>query len=244
MMVAAAGLAVLLGACDESDSGGRFFVVQNQVPEAKCTIPTTRTIYRGEGMLDVDLLGGGTFAYELYPLLQNDYPSTTGAGAPQPNRMFVRAFRVRVEAGAGAPPKVTELIDRLASSDATAGLVEYQEPWAANIEPGGGMLAAIVGVVPAELARQIRNSRVLDGGQTVRLNAKVRAVGARRDGEVESGEFVYPIQICQGCLIANVRPCPYAPVNLGNPCNVAQDSSVDCCQDGTDLVCPSIAPAK
>ena len=235
LLGAAAGLSILLGACNETDSGGRFFIVQNQVPEGKCVINTTRTLYRGEGSLDVDLVGATAgFAYELFPLIQNDYPSLGAAGQPEPNRLFVRAFRVRVEPGAGAPARVVELMDRLAGSDATRALVEYQEPWAATIEPGGGLLAAGVGVIPGELARQIRSLRVLDGGQTIPINARVRAVGQRRDGEVESEEFVYPIKLCQGCLISSLNVCPFAPVNAGNPCNVAQDAPVDCCQDGTD----------
>ena len=34
--------------------------------------------------------------------------------------------------------------------------------------------------------------------------------------------------------------CPYgaAPANLGNPCNPAQDTPVDCCSSGTGLICP------
>jgi hypothetical protein len=241
--LAAAALAVLVGSCNESSSGGRFFIVQNQVPDARCVINTGRTIYRGEGGLDVQLVGTSGFAYTLFPLIQNDYPSSGGAGAPEANRLFVRAFRVRVEAGAGAAAKVSELIDRLGSADATRALVEFQEPWAATIDPGGGLLAAGVGVIPGELARQIRNLRVLDNGQTTQLNVRVRAVGQRRDGEVESEEFVYPIRVCEGCLIASVKTCPSTPVNFGNPCNPAQDSAVDCCLDGAELHCPATPPA-
>jgi len=243
-LVAATALAVLFGGCDEGDSGGRFFIVQNQVPSGSCVVSTTRSIYRGEGALDVDLVGASGFAYQLFPLIQNDFPSTGGGGQPEPNRLFVRAFRVRVEAGAGAPAKVVELMDRIAGGEGTRALLEYQQPWAATIDPGGGLLAAGVGVVPTELARQIAGLRVLGDGQTVPINVRVRAVGVRREGEVESQEFVYPIEVCQGCLIANLRPCPYAPTNIGNPCNVAQDTAVDCCQDGTELVCPSIPPAS
>ena len=245
LSAAATALAVLLGACNESDSGGRFFIIQNQVPEAKCVVNTSRGIYRGEGGLDLQLVGTGGFAYTLFPLIQNDYPSTSGsgAGAPQPNRLFVRAFRVRVEAGPGAPAMVANLIDRLGSADATRSLVEFQEPWAGTVEPGGGLLAAGVGVVPGELARQIRGLRALENGQTAQLNVRVRAVGKRRDSEVESEEFVYPIKLCEGCLIASINSCPFTPLNLGNPCNPAQDSAVDCCLAGTELHCPATPPA-
>jgi hypothetical protein len=229
-----------LGACS-NDSGGRFFIVQNQVPEAGCVINTNRNIYTGEGVLDLALVGDGAFAYLLFPLLQNDFPAAGSAGAPEPNRMFVRAFRVRVEPGAGAPGKVIELFDRLDSSDQTHSLIEFQEPWAATIDPGGGMLAAGVGAIPGELARQLRSSRILDTNPRVPLTVRLRAVGKRRDGDVESDEFAFPVRICQDCLANLVGACPHAPVNLGNPCNPAQDAPVDCCQAGAELTCPANA---
>jgi hypothetical protein len=229
----------LLGSC--SGDTGRFFIVQNQVPTAGCVVGTNKNLYQGEGVLDVSLVGGGSFAYQLFPLLQNDYPTAGSANAPEPNRMFVRAFRVRVEAADGAPPKVAETIDRLANSDLTRSLVEFQQPWAATIEPGGGLLAAAVGVIPSELARQVRNTRALESATFAPVNVRVKAVGQRRDGDVESQEFVFPIRLCDGCLVTNRTACPFAAKNLGNACNVAQDALVDCCAAGTELVCP--APA-
>jgi hypothetical protein len=231
-----AALAGLLGACS-NDSGGRFFIVQNQVPQAGCVINTNRTIYEGEGTLDLSLVGNDTFAYLLFPLIQNDFPAVGMAGAPEPNRMFVRAFRVVVEPGAGAPGKVNDLFAHL--GDTSPALLEFQEPWAATIEPGGGLLAAGVGAIPGELARQLLNTHVLDTIPRVPLTIRLRAVGKRQDGELESDEFVYPLKACDGCLANVVGTCPHASVNLGNPCNPAQDAPVDCCQAGAELVCPA-----
>jgi hypothetical protein len=236
-----AALAGLLSSC--SDDDGRFFIVQNQVPLAPCTVTTERNIYSGEGLMDVALVrGDAAFGYDLFPLLQNDLPASGLAGSPEPNRLFVRAFRVRVEPGAGAPAALVQLFDRLSSTDQSRPLVEFQNPWAGTINPGGGLMAAGVGVVPGELARQIRAMRILDTTPTVPLIVRVRAVGQRQDGEVESKEFVFPIKACQGCLIANMRPCPYAPTFRGNGCNVAQDAMVDCCSAGVELICPATAP--
>jgi hypothetical protein len=242
LLVVAVALAGLLSAC--SGDTGRFFIVQNQVPQAGCVVTTERTVYQGEGVLDISLVDeGSAFAYELFPLIQNDYPTSGTPNAPEPNRLFVRAFRVRIEAGAGAPQKIVDLFDRLTSS-AQSTLVDFQQPWAATIDPGGGLLAAAVGVIPGELARQLRATKVLDASPSVSVMARVRAVGQRRDGEVESQEFVFPISICQDCLVANLRMCPYTPVNLGNACNVAQDAMVDCCFNGGQRICPATAPAK
>jgi hypothetical protein len=197
-------------------------------------------------VLDVSLVGAGDgAAYDLFPLLQNDYPSASAmgsGGAPQPNRLFVRAFRVRVEPGDGAPQRVFQLFDSLAGGQGR-NLVEFQQPWAGTIEPGGGLMAAGVGVIPAELARQLRDTKILDGGALVPLIVRVRAVGQRFDGDVESTEFVYPIKACLGCLVGNVFACPFKAANAGNACNVAQDALVDCCSQGGELICPAVAPA-
>jgi hypothetical protein len=230
--------AAALGGC--SGDSDRFFIVQDQVPSATCTLGTERMLYRGEGLLDLSLVGNETpSAYRLYPLLQNDLPVATQQNAPQPNRLFVRAFRVRVEAGDGAPAKLTQLFDKLAAADATRTLLAFQETWAGTIEPGGGLLSAAVTVIPGELARQIRTGKALDTSTFVNLVVRVRAVGQRREGEIESTEFVFPVRACEGCLVARLAPCPYAPTNTGQACNVAQDEPVDCCVTGNALVCPA-----
>jgi hypothetical protein len=236
----------LLSGCG-NDS--RLFIVQNQVPTASCEVNTNRTLYQGSGFLDVALVDGAApFAYELFPLLENDYPGSAAGGA-QSNRLFVRAFRVEVEAPEGVPAAIGDLFARLDSTDEMRSIIKYQTPWAGTIDPGGGLMAADVGVVPAELARRIRATKVLDTVPSFNINARVKAVGQRRDGDVESAEFVYPIRVCQGCLISgypNLAACPFTTpvVNQGNPCNISQDGFVDCCQAGVELICPAVAVAK
>jgi hypothetical protein len=234
----ACGLA--LTACSgESD---RFFIVQDQVPTADCVVRAERTTYRGDGLLDLSLVGADSpSGYQLYPLLQNDLPAVAEQNASQPNRLFLRAFRVRVEAGEGAPAKVAQLFDKLGADGST--LLAFQEAWSGTLEPGGGVLPAHVTVIPGELARQLRATRVLETTGFVNLTVRVRAVGRRRDGELESQEFSFPVRACEGCLVTRLAPCPYAPVNRGHACNVAQDEPVDCCQTGNALVCPATPPA-
>jgi hypothetical protein len=239
VVFAAAGMA----ACSrESD---RFFILQAQVPGDNCVIGADRTLYIGEGTLDLSLVGSNSdVGYRLFPLLQNDLPAVKQANSPEPNRLSVRAFRVLVEPGDGAPETVTQLFTRLSGADQTRSLVEFQEPWAGSIEPGGGLLPAAVTVIPGELARQIRATRALEAATFVNLTARVRAVGEHRVGEVESREFAFPVRLCEGCLVAAIQPCPYVPVNKGNVCNVAQDAPVDCCVTGNALECPARAPAR
>jgi hypothetical protein len=232
--------AVVAGCSAESD---RFFIVQDQVPSASCQVGPERTVYRGEGVLDLSLVGSTSAgAYQLFPLLQNDLPAVGEANASQPNRLFVRAFRVRVEPGDAAPAKVTQLFERL-GADPTRSLIEFQVAWAGTVEPGGGVLPAAVTVIPGELARQLRATRALEMASFVNLTVRVRAVGARQGGDLESREFVFPVRACDGCLVSRLSPCPYTPANRGHGCNVAQDDPVDCCVTGNALVCPAIPAA-
>jgi hypothetical protein len=234
----ALGLA-LTGCSADSD---RFFIVQDQVPTASCRVGPERTTYRGDGTLDLSLVGSDSpSGYQLYPLLQNDLPLVAEQNASQPNRLFVRGFRVRVEPGQGAPARVTQLFDKLAADGST--LLAFQEAWSGTLEPGGGVLPAHVTVIPGELARQLRATNVLETTTFVNLTVRVRAVGRRRDGELESQEFTFPVRACQGCLVARLSPCPYTPANRGHACNVAQDEPVDCCQTGNALVCPATPPS-
>ena len=54
---------------------GEFIILQNQVPNPDCSIPAgLGMVYRGEGTLDVRLIGGGPSGYLLFPVLQNNFP--------------------------------------------------------------------------------------------------------------------------------------------------------------------------
>jgi hypothetical protein len=219
----------------------RFYVVQNQVPEAGCVIPGDHgMLYRGSGTLDVGLVGEGAGGgYGLFPLLQNDLPASGQPGGTEPNRVVLREFRVRLEL---APPTPPDALVSAFDSLAAEGYLAYSQPWSGSVEPGGGTVSAGVTVVPAEVARRIEATGVLDYLSSVGLTARVHAVGDTLSDTIESREFVYPITVCKYCLISYLAACPYAPVNTGNVCNVAQDNPVDCCSDGSSLVCPARAP--
>jgi hypothetical protein len=239
-------LALVLAAGAGACSGGlsdQFFIVQNQVPQTSdnaCMIPADKgATYRGSGVMDVALVGERALdGYILFPLLQNDLPARGQPGATEPNRLVLNEFRVRLEAGPGAPQDLADLF----ASPGLAPYLSYSVAWSGSVEPGGGNTSAGVTVVPAEVARQIAGSHILDQLLEIPLNARVTAVGTTLSDTIESKEFVYPIAACQYCLVAGVASCPAQPVNTGNPCNIAQDASVDCCDDGKSLVCPSRAP--
>jgi hypothetical protein len=102
------------------------------------------------------------------------------------------------------------------------------------------MISAVVNAVPIELANRLRGTKEIGISPSLALNLRVRAFGSTTTKDIESDPFDFPIYVCDGCLVANLQPCPYTvpPTNRGNACNVAQDSPVDCCIAGNDLLCP------
>jgi hypothetical protein len=233
-------LAVLQAACGEET---RFFIVQNQVPGDGCTIPGGKTdVYRGEGGIDVALVSDeDSFAYQLFPLLQNGLPDGGASGGPQPNRLVIKGFRVTVELDPGAPEVARQVFDALAADATNRRFLSYEEPWSGTLDPGGTKSAG-VGVFPAEIARRLRATGYFDGEGTreLRASVRVRALASRQAGDLESPEFRYPLHLCQGCLMAFGGSCPLPRrTHAGNACNLAQDEPVDCCLDGGRMRCPA-----
>ena len=232
-------LLVLVGlSCGEET---RFFIVQNQVPQQGCTIPGERSaVYRSEGRLDATLVSDSAeFAYDIYPLMQNDLPAAGMEGSPEPNRLTMRGYHVEVTLGSDAPPLARQVFDAVAADATLRGLLSYDEPTSGTLEPGG-TLSGGVGAFPAELARRLLSSGALDGVPRVRATIGVRALASRQGGDLESTEFRYPLDICAGCLVAVRGSCPLEKLdNPGNACRLAQDDIVDCCQDSGRLRCPA-----
>ncbi|HEY0706429.1 MAG TPA: hypothetical protein VGG33_06520, partial [Polyangia bacterium] len=138
--VVALGLPLLAGCGDES----RFFIVQNQVPGAGCVISAEQTeAYIGKGRVDVSLVGDEQpVAYSVYALLRNDLPAVGESGAPEPNRMTIKGFRVAVRLGDSPPAAAKQVFEALAADETGRRFLDYDLPWAGTIEPGGGSLSA------------------------------------------------------------------------------------------------------
>lgn len=219
---------------------GQFIVLHNQVPSAGCVIPADKNApYQGEGVLDVRV---PTFspevAYELFPLLENDLTSE-GQGGVEPNRIALRGFDIDVTFVDGSDA-ARAFFESLAFDPSTQALLHYQVPWSGSVEPGGGTTSTSTNAFPSETARRLRDSGVLADHSIALVDAKVRAFGDKLAGSITSDVFTYPIQVCDGCLINSITPCPaVGHVLQGGVCSPGQDGLVDCCTLGADLICPA-----
>ncbi|MEA2698326.1 MAG: hypothetical protein QOI66_2597 [Myxococcales bacterium] len=228
------GMSLALAGCDLPPH--QFFIVQDQVPGAGCVITTDTTAYRGQGVLDVRLVSSSADAgYVVFPLVKNDLPAPM-AGETAQNRIEVKGFDVDIVPLGPQPANTDALLQSLDGGD----LMHFRLPWSGVIEPGGGLRSAQVSVISAPLARRLRDTGDLrQKGSFLQLGARIRVSGDR-SGSVDSDPFLFPIRVCDGCLIGRVESCPFAaaPTNAGNACNVAQDDVVDCCTTGDTLTCP------
>jgi hypothetical protein len=228
------------GSCgDES----RFFIAQNQAPRETCEISAEPgRAYMGTGTLDASLIGPITpYAYGMYPVLQNDLPRAGQEGAPEPNRLTVEAFTVRVELDRAAHAAARQVFDDLAASESGRKFLTFEHPFAATIEPGGGRIASGVDVFPGEVVRRLRSAGAFQGVSLIRASVIVRARGRGTNRVVETPEFRFPLDICDGCLRRVVGACPLPKIEYqGHACNIAQDQPVDCCTEAGSVRCPAL----
>ena len=219
---------------------GQFEIVNNQVPTGNCSVPVNDTVYQGQGTLDAKLVRSGAgSAYFVFPLLKNNLPGANGD--VDSNKIVLTSFAVDISV-LTAPDEVKNLVKMLGEDPSLSTLLHYQTPWSGSIASGGGELSAIVSAFPVELAGRMLGTQGLSITPSTFVNLRIRSFGHTTTRDIESDPFDYPVAICDGCLIANVQPCPFtanAP-NPGNPCNVAQDYPVDCCTAGNDLICPPV----
>ena len=251
LRLAPATLLVALASAQAGCSGtppGEFIIVQNQVPNADCTIPATLgTLYRGEGVLDVRLVGDGQSGYQLFPLLQNNFPGPSGGQTVDANRIALSGFDVDIALPPDAPPdsQITALFTQLAmsSSGGPDPLIQYSTLTSGSVASGGGNTASSVNVFPSELAQKVRDTGELSPVNHFWVMASVRARGNTLVNSVQSDAFKYPIELCDGCLVIDQGACPVAAAE-GNSCYIGQDSGSGCCSQAGQLFCPSVVASK
>jgi len=239
-LLAAVTLSLGFAACGRTP--GQFEILNDQVPITTgggCSIPVNPTVYQGEGTLDLSIVRPDFgSAYFVFPLIENNLPASS-SGSLDPNEIQLSGFQVDIK-WIDALPAAT--IQKVFSDNAGGALVHYQIPWSGGIASGGGQLSAAVAAFPVGLAQQLAAAGGIGADPSLTVELQIQALGTTNSGtSMQSDPFKFPVQVCNGCLVANVAPCPFtaAPSNPGNSCNPAQDLLVDCCTDNGALVCPA-----
>jgi hypothetical protein len=232
---------------------GEFIILQNQVPNDDCSIPAgLSSVYRSTGTLDVSLIQFNIESpgYFLFPVMQNNFPPPAGQTLDA-NRIALSSFNVDVDVPAVAPAAddpthaIWQMIsDARASADPKVlGLVQYNKLTSGSVSSGGGFTSSAVEVFPTELAAEIASMKILTRTQTFTALVRVRALGDTLVNPVTSDSFTFPIELCDGCLMASVGVCPVAAPS-GNLCYMGQDDATGCCVLNSSFVCPSQVMSK
>lgn len=235
-MLALCGLAGLgAAACVGSEESAPLRILGNAAPGDGCSVDSASTIFLDDGVIEA----GSAFGYIFTPTVRNDL-QTVGDELIGPKTIYVTHARVSLRFYDPAFEDIT--------SDNS--LLVFQVPTSGSIEPNGGLSAFSFEVTPPELLALI-GQRL--GGPTVEnprprttLDARVQLYGSRGGGGGEeiSNVYRYPIEVCNGCLSADLGACVDLPADFeartGGVCNTDQDGIVDCCDNFT--VCPAVAP--
>jgi hypothetical protein len=207
----------LASGCVEDDRG--FVIVQNQIPEPGCIAPGgTSSLYRSSGTLDVSAVAKGyLYGYVMFPLVENNLTATAATdNQPERNSLQMRRFDVSLDMG--------EL--PVAQDDFSVGASGLIKP--------GATRSFGVEVLPAALVSKMAGGSFPPGWAPV-VMVTIRAVADRSGGEVESGEFIYPVTICSECLVDWQDPCPdpedTSVTVYKNECGRPQDDRLTCCPD-------------
>ena len=202
--------ALSVTACVDDDR--MFYISEALAPDSSCSVSSGGTSLWG-GILDVSI---GGYGYYLNPVVVNQMLSTTGDGQPERNVIHMRGFKV----------------------DAPSPIADFEIPAAGAIKPNGEAVFAAVEVLrPGDVA--LLAGSVSGTNQPV-LEVKLRAFGDRSGDDMESAEFIYPITLCNGCLVTMLTACPTAEETTtytSNPCGLPQDGPVTCCPGTSGTVC-------
>jgi hypothetical protein len=207
----------LMGCVDDDVS---FYIQQNQVPGADCEVSTTVDKFRGSGLLDVSVGLG----YYMFPLVVNNMRSSSSEdNQPERNNLHMRRFTIELDS---------------VPVGASGAETSFEIPVSGLIPPAGGMLAyAGVKVIKDSLAAKLQGAAGSGAEHVIMVSLRAEA---ERSGETrESAEFLFPVTICNGCLVdmRTEPPDPEDKTAVGNTCGLPQDEPVTCYTAGSLTQC-------
>lgn len=116
----------------------------------------------------------------------------------------------------------------------------FTQRFAGIIQPQQQFSVSFI-AVPDEVVQSVGGG--LAEGGVAQVIAEITVFGDLGGGEVESNEFAYPVDICNGCLKINAGSCAGFTPSSGQLCFPGQDIyGVECCTSSTtgELVCPGV----
>lgn len=237
-----AALGAGLAGCQDRDFGMSIRQVQ-PIDSSSCAVDTSEDHFQASGLIDIALRNG----YTIHPLIQNNMLDITEVkqfsdtdGRVNTNAIILQSASIEYTA-----------LDTLSAQISSPVIV----PLSGTV-PVGDVLVVGVEVLNSAVLSQLRDADefllIDDSGQarpirsSVKIIARIRIDGETLDGKkVESNEFLFPIEVCNGCLIEYPAPllqqrggvltCPAVTLDEeGNPVVAEDDEKVCSGALGTD----------
>ena len=212
--------AVSAGGCVDSRS---FVISKAQALDQECNITGDTGISLRSGLLDL----AGQQGYLLFPVLRNDLLTNAADGQGERNRLVLQRWEIELT-----------LDDRFdLPSGISPNAFSFSFPIASTLMEPGEQLFTSVEVIRQELAVQLS----VPAGERYLINAELRAIATHNGSERESSNFIFPIEVCTGCLVTELSECPTDPgdgtgpvqptFTTNNPCGIPQETPLICCTD-------------
>ena len=220
-----AALAALVTASGcTTDSGGSMYIVQNQVPGDDCVIAPSPGMFYSSGVIDTN---AGT-GYVFTPVVKSLITASTNASNPRVIAMRGADVDISFTAGPFDAAEEADLRDDR--------LTRFSTAFSGSLSPGLSASFSFV-VVPTGLLDAIAAA-----GSSAQLSVEVTVFGDLDGSDVESDPFIYPVEVCNGCLLIDNGDCAGLGEDFegeeGGACNALQDRPVDCCTSAGNQVCP------
>ena len=247
---------VPIGGC--ADTGDEGFVVRNNLApeeEACSFIASITSPFISRGTLSTR----STSAYLLTPLIESRI--TAAMGQENIRTVALQGAKVDLAIGPITVPDAQGAVTFSCAAEganqcfseaertalASSGTTKFRQPFSAPLPPNGGLSSAVFDLVPTLVVNEIgRKVGAIPAGG--RMNALVLATatvyGQLGGDEVDGLPFVYPVTVCNDCVVNVVGQCSELKTTFvprpGNPCNSFQDGTLDCCSNAAGLVCPAV----
>jgi hypothetical protein len=217
-------IVVLAAACADNRTSIEITGRAAQSDPKSCTFDPSGKNLLGPGTLDVSF-GNMTYSTVLYVTNNIADPVTSVPEATTASKAWrASAARVRVN------PQ--DYLDRFGASPA---LLPFQGENTLPLDgqttpPAGGKTAQLVDVISRSLGAQIGAAQAA-AGDTRRVVLGITLEGLTLDGaRVDSGEWYFPVDVCNGCLQPASATCadPAQVLVAGNCFGFGQDTVPSC----------------
>lgn len=238
-------LTITTVACAASSGDEGFVVLNNQVPGEGCTLsPDSSGMFQSRGLLFLN----SPNPYVMTPVIQSRISALEGQDLQR--TIALRGARVELEiSGITLSDPGTGAVSTLEFSDAEIaalqadGSLRFTSLFSAPLAPAGTTAATFDAVSFGALAAIRAKVGMTNQAVHAQIVSKATLFGDLGGDEIEGVPFVYPITVCNDCIVNTIAQCPVpvgTTVRTGNACNAFQDGNVDCCtQPDGRLLCPA-----